>query len=310
MFIIHAFNCTLQGVIMNRRKFIASSSFALAASSLPTKLFGGFMQELSDEQICTAKFAFAVSNKLYDLPLNEVIVEIGKSFIGTDYASNTLEDDGPEKLVINLHTLDCVTFYENCLTLARCIKMKKTTFAEYKAQLQFLRYRNGIIDGYASRLHYTTDYFFNAEQKGILKVVTKDIADEKNLAEIPKPINFMTTHRDKYKHIATNSENFAKIQAMEAEINKRKDYFLPKGNLHMFEGKVEHGSILGITTNMEGMDISHTGVAVQQNGRLYFMHAPITGKKVQITDVPMHDYLAKNAKQTGIIVAKPLEVKS
>jgi hypothetical protein len=37
------------------------------------------------------------------------------------------------------------------------------------------------------------------------------------------------------------------------------------------------------------------------------MHAPNVGYKVQITEVPLHDYLAQNAKQTGIIVAEPLE---
>jgi hypothetical protein len=77
------------------------------------------------------------------------------------------------------------------------------------AQLQFLRYRDGKIDGYPSRLHYTTDYWFNGEKKGILKVVTKEIFGENNVKEIPKPINFMTKHRDSYKHLKTNDNNLA-----------------------------------------------------------------------------------------------------
>ena len=291
---------------MNRRNFIASSALATLASTLPAKLYGGLMQDtgLSDEQICKLKFDLALSANLAGKPINEVVVEIGKSFIGVDYAGHTLEEEGPEKLVINLRALDCVTFYENCVTLARCIKMKKTTFDDYKAQLQFLRYRDGKIDGYPSRLHYTTDYWYNAEKKGIMKLVTKEIFGEKNVAEIPRPINFMTTHRASYKHLATNDANFEKIKAQEDDLNKRTNYFLPKGNLHMFADNVQHGDIIGIATNIEGMDISHTGVAVKVDGKLHFMHAPIFGKKVQITDVPMHDYLAKNSKQTGIIVAR------
>lgn len=275
--------------------------------------------ELSDEQICKLKFDLALSARLADKPINEVIVEIGKSFIGTDYAGHTLEEEGEEKLVINLRALDCVTFYENCVALARCIKLKKTTFEDYKAQLQFLRYRDGIIDGYPSRLHYTTDYWHNAEKKGILRIVTKEIFGEKNVVEIPKPINFMTTHRDKYKHLArlndavgqaTNDANYAKIKAQEEEINKRKDYFLPKGNLHMFADKVQHGDLIGIATNIEGMDISHTGIAVRMpNNKLHFMHAPNVGYKVQITEAPLHDYLAKNSKQIGIIVARVNEIE-
>lgn len=294
---------------MNRRNFIASSSLAAFASTLPSQLFGALMQELSDEQICKMKFDLALSASLAGKPINEIIVEIGKSFIGTDYAGHTLEDDGEEKLVINLRALDCVTFYENCVTLARCIKMKKTTFNDYVAQLQLLRYRDGKINGYPSRLHYTTDYWHNAEKKGILKIVTKEIFGEKNVVEIPKPINYMTAHRDKYKHLAGNDINFKQIKAQEDEINKRKDYFLPKGNLHMYADKVNHGDLIGISTNIAGMDITHTGVAVRMpDGKLHFMHAPNVGYKVQITDVPMHDYLAKNAKQTGIIVARVNEV--
>lgn len=290
---------------MNRRNFLASTTLAALVSSLPTKIFGALMEDVSDEQICKMKFDLAVSQDLLHKPIAEVITTIGKSFIGTDYAAHTLEKNGPEELVINLRALDCVTFYENCVTLARCVKMQETTFDDYKAQLQFLRYRDGKMTDYASRLHYTTDYWYNAEQKGILKVVTKDIFGEKNVLQIPRPINFMTTHRKTYKQIATDNAMFKKIKAMEDEVNKRTDYFMPKGNLHMFADKVNNGDLIGITTNVAGMDISHTGVAVRlESGELHFMHAPNIGYKVQITEAPLHEYLAKNAKQTGIIVAR------
>lgn len=289
---------------MRRRDFIASSSLAAAATALPSSLFAHFLEELTDEQICRLKFDFAVSHSLAAKPINEVMVEIGRTFIGVDYLANSLEDDGPEKLIVNLRALDCVTFYENCVTLARCVKMKKTTFNDYMEQLTFLRYRDGKINGYPSRLHYTSDYWFNGEKKGIMKVVTKEIFGENNVKEIPKPINFMTTHRSSYKHLKTNDENLAVIKEQEDEINSRKDHFMPKGNLHMFQDKVNHGDLIGITTNLPGMDVAHTGVAVRIGGNIHFMHAPITGKKVQITEQPLHEYLAKNGRQTGIIVAR------
>jgi hypothetical protein len=289
---------------MNRRSFIASTSLAFTAASLPSSLFGALLQDLSDEQICKLKFDFAVSQSLAAKPLNDIIVEIGKTFIGTDYGANVLESEGEERLVVNMRALDCVTFYENCVVLARCIKSGKTTFEEYLAQLQYLRYRDGKIDGYTSRLHYTTDYWFNAEQKGLLKVVTKEIFGENNVKEIQRPINFMSAHRESYKHLKTNDANWQKVKQQEDAINARKDFFLPKGNLHMYADKVQNGDLIGITTNLSGMDIAHTGVAVRQNGKLHFMHAPIVGKKVQITEQPLYEYLAKNGKQTGIIVAR------
>ena len=75
-----------------------------------------------DVEICNVKFQLAVEKNLAEKSIGDVIVEVGKSFIGTDYLSHGLEKDGDEQLVINLTGLDCTTFLENSLVLARCIK--------------------------------------------------------------------------------------------------------------------------------------------------------------------------------------------
>ena len=277
---------------------------------LPSSLLAGlFPMDDADETICKKKFEFAVDQRLAERPINEVIAEIGKTFLGTEYVGHVLEQPGEERLVVNMRALDCVSFYENSLVLARCIKMKKFTFEDYKAQLQFIRYRGGIIDGYPSRLHYTTDYWYDNERKGVLKIVTRQIFGDQNVKPIPKPINFMSAHRSTYTQLA-NDQYYEVIVKQEEAINSRESFFLPKGNVHMFADKIKTGSLLGITTNIPGMDIAHTGVAIRlENGELHFMHAPNVGYRVQITEAPLHEYLAKNAKQTGIIVAEALEPK-
>jgi hypothetical protein len=298
---------------MNRRQFINRTALSALAPLLPFAFnkssAASFLSPLedADETICKAKFDLALSRDLVDKPINEVIVEIGRSFIGTNYVGHALEESGVEHLVVNLRALDCVSFYENSLVLARCIKMKKFTFDDYKAQLQLIRYRDGIINAYPSRLHYTTDNWFDNEKRGVLRIVTKDTFGEKNVHPIPTPINFMSTHRSIYKQLASDIV-FDTIKGQEEEISKRDMFFLPKGNIHMFVEKIETGSLIGTTTNTPGLDISHTGIAVRMdNGALHLMHAPDVGFKVQITQMPLHDYLAKHAKQTGIIVAKALE---
>jgi hypothetical protein len=301
---------------MNRRSFLWRTAATAAAPFFHFNLSPLSLNAMtqpgtpSDEEICKSKFDFAISQKLSNRPINEVVVEVGKTFLGTEYVGHVLEEEGAEHLVVNMRALDCVSFYENCLTLARCIKMKKYTFNDYKKQLQFIRYRGGVIKGYQSRLHYTTDYFFDNQKKGVLKVVTKQLFGEKNVHRVPRPINFMTTHKESYKQLA-NPKVFAAIQQMEKQVNKRVDWFMPKGNLHMFEDKIPTGSIIGITTNTSGMDIAHTGVAIRmEDGKLHFMHAPLSGAKVQITENTLHEYLASHGKQTGIIVALPLEPKA
>src|SRR3972149_4984568 len=122
----------------------------------------------NDVEICNSKFQLAVDKNLASKSINKIIVEIGKSFFGTDYIAHTLETEGEEQLVINLTVLDCTTFLENALVFARCIKKGKTSFEDYQKELILIRYRNGIIDQYPSRLHYFTDWIFDNEKKGIV----------------------------------------------------------------------------------------------------------------------------------------------
>ena len=300
---------------MNRREFISRTTLSAFVPLLPFLFNKSYatpilsLLEETDETICKAKLDFALSRSFVNKPINEVIVEIGKSFIGTEYAAHSLEEEGAEHLVVNLRVLDCVSFYENSLVLARCIKMKKFSFDDYKGQLQLIRYRDGIINGYPSRLHYTTDYWFDNEKRRVLKIVTKELFGEKNLLPIPTPINFMTTHRSAYKQLS-NESFFEELKKQEEEIGKHGTLFLPKEKVHLFADKIKTGSLIGITTNTPGLDISHTGIAVRMdNGELHLMHAPDVGSKVQITESPLHDYLARHSKQTGIIVAEALEPK-
>jgi hypothetical protein len=258
----------------------------------------------TNEIICMSKFKWAAANRLQEKPIEEVVAEIGKSFIGTDYAANMLESPGEEKLVVALEKLDCVTLYENALVLARCIKKGLTTYADYKRELQRVRYRDGIIDGYPSRLHYTSDYFYDNEKKGILKDMTSELGG----IPMKKKINFMSTHEKLYSVLRRNPDFVSRIRNIEDSINARTILYIPKSQVRAIAWKIRNGDILGITTSIDGMDCSHTGIAVWKDGELRFLHAPVPGSRVQITSIPLWEYLAKNQKQTGIIVARAMRV--
>lgn len=284
---------------MNRRKFLAS----LPAIGFSTNLRSNRFLEEDDASICSRKFEMAVALKLQKLPIGDAVVEIGKTFLGTEYVANVLEVPGEERLVVNMSGLDCVTFYENALVLARCMKKNKMTFDEYKNELQFIRYRGGVIHQYTSRLHYTSDYMFDNEKKGVWKNVTKEIGG----VRYDKKLNFMSTHPDSYRQIRANPGFLKVIQEQEKEINAREMFHIPKQLVSKISAKLANGDILGITTDMEGLDTSHTGVVIRQNGEAYFLHAPLAGRMVTISEKPLADYLAGNKRQIGIMVTRPLE---
>lgn len=257
-----------------------------------------------DVEVCRSKFQLAADESLAAKPIGEVITAIGKSFIGTEYAAHTLEKGEKESLVINLTGLDCTTFLENCLVFARLIKMNDTTFEAYQKQLQFERYRDGKINEYPSRLHYFADWIYDAQKKGIVKDVSKE------LGGIPLKFNldFMTTHPDYYAQLKNNPGFVPVIRKQEEEINKRRYYYIPKNSVARVENKIHTGDLIAITSNVKGLDINHVGIAVRQNdSRIHFMHAPDVGYKVQITEEPLSSYLMKFKKDTGIMVVRALE---
>lgn len=291
---------------MDRRKFLFSLPLAVAGSSSVSRIAGTIARqsgEKKDELICARKFELAVSQSLQRLPVGEVMVQIGKTFIGTEYVAHTLEVPGEERLVVNLRGLDCVSFCENVLVFARCIKKNRMTFDEYKKELQWIRYRGGVIDGYPSRLHYFTDYIYDNVKKGVWKDVTKEIGG----VPIRMKINFMSTHPQSYRQLTEHPEFVNMIEAQEVEISQRKMYYLPKEAITDDQNGIQSGDILAVTTDIEGLDISHTGVAVRENGRVHLMHAPDVGHNVTISEKSLSEYLASHKRQTGVMVARPLE---
>ena len=291
---------------MKFRTILQSILLALVLPSLFGQIIilaGDIPIDTTNESICNQKFRLATSLKLHEKPINEIVAEIAKSFLGTKYAANTIEAPGQEQLIINLQMFDCVTFYENSLVLARCINKNKLTFDDFKKELQFVRYRKGIIKGYPSRLHYTSDYFFDNENKGVLKDITKQLGG----LPLKKNINFISMHPDLYPRLKENPENINAMRAIEDSINARKIYYIPKENIKSIASQIRNGYIIAITTSIDGLDCTHTGIAIWQNKNLHMIHAPIPGAKIQITKLPLYKYLSKNKKVTGIMVAKPVD---
>jgi hypothetical protein len=256
-----------------------------------------------NETICREKFELALALDLGKKPIGEIVIEMARSFIGTPYAANPIEDEGPEHLVVNLKYLDCVTLFENSLVLARCIRKGNLNFVDFKKELKYIRYRNGIIDGYPSRLHYTTDYFYDNERKGVLTDVTKAIGG----FPYKKKIDFMSVNADKYAKLKENPGFVAAIRKIEDTMNSRSISYIPKGKVKETAPEIMDGDILGITTSIEGLDCSHTGIAVHSKNGLRLLHAPSPGEKVQISKLTLREYLDSIKKDTGIIVARPKE---
>jgi len=292
---------------INRRDFIKQSALTgLVLTGLPIfskGIFTSFYDDY-DEVICRKKFKIFVDAGLKSSQIGNVIFEIGKSFLSTEYAAGTLDKDTKnEKLVINLTGLDCVTLVENCLTFARCVISGKTSFDDYLSELQKIRYRDGVIDGYASRLHYFCDWIYNNEDKGIVKNISESLGG----ISYKKTINFMSTHVKSYKQLSNNTE-LEGIKAIEEAINSRDYYYIPTGSISKTYDNMKSGDIIATTTNIGGLDVTHTGYVCKEGGGTYFLHASSKSKQVIISSEELQEYVASDSKKTGIMVARPSEL--
>jgi hypothetical protein len=262
----------------------------------------GFSQtvcSLESREKLDAALAALSGKDLSDKPIQEFVVEIGKSFIGTPYVEKTLELPGEENLVINLTGLDCTTYLETVVTLARLAKYGELTFEAYEEALEKLRYQDGVRTDYSSRLHYFSDWIFQNQEKGILT----DISAEIGGVIYPNRPSFMSENPKFYPQLS-NPDFVKAIQADEAEIAKRTYHYIPKAEIASQEEKIQSGDLIAIMTTIKNLDIVHVGFAVEHEGRIHLMHASTGSMKVEISDKPLSDYLATNKSQSGIMVCR------
>ena len=226
------------------------------------------------------------------------IVSIGKMFLGTPYQAHTLENNDPEQLIVTFQGLDCTTFVENVMAFYLLNRNNEYTFDAFAKQLRQIRYRNGQINGYPSRLHYFTEWIENNAQKGWLEDVTAQLGG----IEITKKREFMSKHRKAYS--ALNEESaYQGILDMEAALANSSYFLLDKDNVEKSESAIQNGDIIAFATSIDGLDVTHTGLAIWQEDRLHLLHASSSGQ-VEISKKPLADYTRNITKNTGLIIAR------
>jgi hypothetical protein len=253
-----------------------------------------------------------IKKEINELPIGERVAAIGKLLLEKPYIEKSLEITNDESITVcNLTGFDCVTFFETSWAMAAMLKKDPNhTFNGYMNTVTNHRYRDGIRNGFQSRLHYTSDYFFDNTIRGNLEEVTKLIGG-KDAKREKKRIDFMTKHPNFYPQLANDPAMIGKMDSIEQMMRSRGGfYYIPKEDVEDIEKGIHTGDLIGITTSLPGIDCSHTGIAIREkDGRVHFMHASSAMHKVIISPVPLADYLAGNSKQTGIMVFRPVEQK-
>jgi hypothetical protein len=295
----------------SRRQFLL---FTLASLSVPFEPILGASVSGQDvfkgEDVFSRIVTRSNAGNWSTLPIGELMGKIAKELEGTPYKANTLElSPDSETCSINLTALDCVTFFETTLAFARMLKEGKRTPTDLRAEVSFIRYRNGKPGDYTTRLHYMTDWLADNEAKHVVQLL-RQLPGETTFKQ---KVGLMSAHPETSIQLTAHPGLIATIKHQEEAINKRSMKFVPIDKVASVASFLKTGDVVAICTSLTGLDVAHTGLIVcDQDGVPHFMDATSRkGKmRVSIESEPLTQALSHSKNTIGAMFARPLEPRT
>ncbi len=207
----------------------------------------------------------------------ERIAYLSHQFLGTEYKESTL-GGGPEiqeELVIDLGALDCFTFidYIEAMRLSG-------SFAGFAEMLKRVRYRQGAVS-FANRNHFLTDWReFNGE---FVEDVTKEVG---------------AGHAVRVQKMLNEKEDGTKWVPGIPVLRREIDY-VPAPLPEEVIANLRPGDYAGVYSTAAGLDVSHVGIVVSNNG-LFLRHA--SSRLMKVVDEDLIKYFSK---KPGIVILRP-----
>jgi hypothetical protein len=238
----------------------------------------------------------ASEEKWYYLPIGELISRVGMYFLKTPYVAHTLEKT-PEQVVIDFTGLDCFTFTEISLNIARQIKQQRYNADALKELIQQTRYRNGKIIDYSSRFHYTSEWIIENAKNSIITDITRELGGKKHQFNY----RFMSSNYRLYPALKNDKTGklLQEINQTEKQLNQKTMYIIPTSQIKSIQNKIEDGDIICIGISNTGLDYGHLGIAY--NRRL--LHA--SSKKKEVTfDNSISKFIKNYKNNIGITILR------
>ena len=244
----------------------------------------------------------AMTQKMYQRPMGEIVQAIAKQFLGTPYQADLLDKSKEETLVITLNKFDCVLFVESVLAMARGVAVQDYSYETFIERIREQRYSNGQMNGYSSRLHYFSEWISDNQKRGVVK----NIGHELGSMPLHKKLNFMSQHRQSYPRLIRNDDAYQRIVEMEGKLNGVTVDYIPTNQIHRTYAQLQPGDIVAVATNIPGLDVSHTGLVYRySDGNIGFIHASPIGEVTIARD--LETYVGKVRNAIGILVARPID---
>jgi hypothetical protein len=259
--------------------------------------------QLRFKQILQRGFAFQQAQP----PFNQLLLFVARNLMGTPYRANTLEqqDFNEARLILNLEAVDCVTFVENALVLARMIRLGQQEPEKLAEHIETIRYRGGKRAGYGSRLHYFSEWLTDGETKGWLRLIPGPDSERKSLHRLSDRISSRAP--DPIRNNLRQTESSLSMVPLR--------FYSCRHRMDSLLKLLQPGDILGFVSPHPDLDITHVGFAIplpahgeKADTAWHLLNAPAPGQKVKISPYRLQDACTVYQKSlAGFILARPVE---
>jgi hypothetical protein len=295
---------------LSRRDLLRRIALAAAALGLPVPLLACSRRDPDRQRLADWTIRLRAEGLSGgDVPLGRCVARVGELAAGTPYEPGTIDaylraGDPPaaEPLTLSLTRFDCVTLVEACLAVGRVAGQEGVpTWDRFGREVERMRYRGGERHGYASRLHYFSDWIADGAKRGLVR----DLGPALGGMSDGRPLRFMTEHRDSYPALADDAM-FREIDSMQRSLDDRPRWVVPLAMMAKVAPQIAHGDVLGFATAIPGLDVTHAAFAYRDRDNiLRVLHAPLSGGVVEVTRATLPEYVAAIRRATGILVARP-----
>ena len=208
-----------------------------------------------------------------DLSAASRIDLLSRHFLGLTYQPNPLigSADSAEVFTASLDGIDCVTYIETVVALARA-----STVDDFIEWLRKIRYERGLIQ-WERRNHYMTLWIRNNVRNGILKPVS--------MPAVP------TISRDRVLDIVPGlAPQRSRVTCVPKRAVPRLEPYLQSGDLIFFASTRKH------------LDVFHAGIIVRDGEKISMRHA--SRSQGLVVEQDLSEFRKAN-RMTGVIVMRP-----
>ena len=216
--------------------------------------------------------------------LGNRIVAVAQAMQGTSLGPKA-DNDSIGTIMVNLHTMDQLSFLNNVLAIAIAARKPAPGFNDYVAELERISRKKGKDEGFASQLFYGSEWITENVYNGTIKEMTEYLTGG---GMKTKTLDYVTRHKDDFPALA-DSLVMDKMKQREMGLRSHRIPHLKKqsaGNKSLHE-LLTNGDIIMLLSNDTDFDFYDVGFVELKDGVPYLIHFNTNEGLLKEDEVPL-----------------------